>query len=463
MASHVVIVGGGLAGLACAYHLQKRLAREPGARITLLEGGARLGGVLETVERDGFLFDRGGDSWVSQKREATNLAMELGLEKEIIYPLPTAKRVYVVHGGRLVAMPEGLAFGAPTRVLPILRSPLYSPLGKLRMALDVVLPRGNPEGDESVGAFVTRRLGREAKEAVVGPLLGGIFSGDVDELSLLGSFPQLREAERQHRSLILALRRRAKENAKRGQTATFTSLRKGMSQLIDTLAASLGPGTVKTGVKVQSVVREGTGYMVRTEGGTFEASAVVLAVNAGVATKLLSDSAPKASEALARIAFGTSATVHFAFERSEVEHALDASGFIAPKEERRNIQAATFVSSKWPGRAPEGKVLMRTFFGEPASSESDGELATRGLAELAALAGVKGKPLFTEVSRFVAASPRMLVGHLERVRHLREQLRDALPGVHLLGGGYDVAGISDVAKAGRELAESLGEPSKLKE
>lgn len=451
----IVIIGGGLSGLSCAYHLERRWPSTRDLQLTLLEGSDRFGGVLETVKRDEFLFDRGGDSWVSQKREATVLATELGLKDELIRTLPTAKRVYVVHDGKLVPMPDGLAFGAPTQILPILRSPLYSLPGKLRMALDVVLPRGAPEGDESVGAFVTRRLGLEAKEAVIGPLLGGIFSGDVDELSLLGSFPQLREAERKHRSLILALRKRARENAARGETSTFTSLRLGMSQLVTALASALTKTDLRKGVPVESVTRKAETYVVTTKQGSFEADAVVVACSPVVANRLLREAAPDVSVELSKIGFGTSATVHYAFEKASVSHALDGSGFIAPKREGRAINAATFVSSKWPGRAPAGRALMRTFFAEPAAFESDAELVVRGLAELRALVGVRGEPLFTEVSRFRDASPRMTVGHLDRVSGMKSRLADALPNVHLLGAGYDVAGISDCAKAGRELAEQL--------
>jgi protoporphyrinogen/coproporphyrinogen III oxidase len=454
----IAIVGAGITGLSAARAIEAAL---PEVRIVLLDRAERVGGLLQTEAHEGFVIDGGADSWVTQKPEASALALQLGLGGSLIGTEPTGRKVYTLRDRTLTPMPEGLAFGIPTRLRPFLRSSLFSPAAKLRIGMDLLLPRGPSNADESVGAFLERRLGREAKESLVGPLLGGIFSGEVDDLSLAATFPQLASAEREHRSLILALRKRAKLQAsKKGEVAretrvqsTFTSLRLGMSELPVALAASLERTTIRLAEDALGLQREAEGYQLHTPRGPLTVRALFLANRVPGLSKLLSGTL---QADFAQYRYGSAATVFVGYERSQVRHPLDGSGFIIPKHERKVIAAGTFVSSKWQGRAPAGKVLLRAFFAEPhAASADDAFLVQAAKAELSELLGIAGEALFAKVYRFRHASAQPKVGHLARVEESRRRLAATLPGVFVSGGGFDASGISDCIRAGTKVGQEL--------
>lgn len=480
MSSHrVVVAGGGVTGLSVAHRL---VEMRPDLTVTLLEPRDRLGGNIVTERRDGFVLDGGPDSFLRTKPEAIALAKRLGLDSELIAPRPEARKVYIAHRGRLEPMPGGMALAVPTRLGPMLATPILSPIAKLRMLGDLVLPRSPARDDESIEAFVARRFGRQAARRIAAPLLGGIYAGDVAELSIDATFPMLVELERRHRSLILGLfaaelarRGAARERVGRFRRAVelvrwlereaehapspFYSLRGGMGSLIDALAARLPPGAARAGDGARSVERSGNGWSVLTRSGErLGADAVVLATPAHVAAELVGDR-DLAGE-LRAIPYVSTATVFFALDKSRVVNTLDGSGFIVPPGQAR-ILAGTWVSSKWQARAPEGGALIRAFLGGAASrgsvdvcGASDAELTDIARAELERLMGPLGTPLFSRVFRYERANPQPVVGHRARLERLGRRL-GAERGLHLAGAPYEGVGIPDCVRQAERAAQAV--------
>lgn len=463
-ARHVVVVGAGITGLTTAYVLS---SGEPRVQVTLIERRERVGGNIETERRDGFLLDGGPDSFLSTKREGAELCRELGLGGDLIVPRPEAKKVYMVHRGRLEPMPGGLALAIPTKVGPMLSTPLMSFPGKLRMLGDLVLPRRHDAGDESIEDFIARRFGREAARRLAAPLLGGIYAGDIGELSVLSTFPQLVEVEQKHGSLargLLALQlARAKQNGgikKSGDVPSpFMSLKGGMGALVAALSSKLPDGTVKSGRSVEQVERAGDGWRVTLAGGEqLDADAVVLASPAHVTAKLVPDE--RLARELGAIPYLSTATVFFALPRSGLERPLDGAGFVAPKGEAELI-AGTWVSAKWDGRAPDDHVLVRAFLGGARAKvdvvgSSDEDLANVAKRALEQLMGKLGTPSFTRVFRYVDANPQPIVGHGARMARVAERLKE-LPGLYVAGAAYDGVGIPDCVRQARAVAQRVRE------
>lgn len=453
--ANVVIVGGGISGLTLAYRLERAGVRQ----VVLLEAQDRLGGNIGTLRRDDYLLDLGPDAWVAQKPETRALAAELGLGDQVITPLADASRVHLVQRGRLVPLPRGLVLGVPTDWPAFLRSPLFSPRAKARVLLEPLVPRvvgPNPEHDPSVGAFVEARLGREMTDKLLGPLLGGIFAGSAWDLSLRTAFPQLVRAEAEHGSLVRAFRARRRQQ---GGTleSPFLSLAAGMGSLIEALRAALVETRVSLSRPVRSVAPLDGGYRVVHATGSIQAKHVVFAGPAHVARATLE--LPALLPVLEPLQFGSAATVFAAF-RDEHLQWPGGSGFLVPASERAaglRILAGTFVSSKWPGRAPRGHRLLRVFFGGPdeaAVDEPDAILQDRALADLRRLLRVRAAPEFMHVFRLRGGSPRPSPGHLDRVRAVRAAVA-RFAGLHLLGNGYDGSGISDCIRQANEAARTI--------
>jgi oxygen-dependent protoporphyrinogen oxidase len=463
----VAVVGGGIAGLAAA-HRALEWARERGQRveIALLEAADRLGGTIQTERRDGFLVELGPDSFLSEKPWALALCRRLGLESALIGTDDRFRRVYVVRRGRLHPLPDGFQLLAPTRLGPLAASPLFSWRGKLRMALDLVLPRGGGP-DESLGSFVRRRLGREALERVAQPLVAGIYTADPDDLSLAATMPRFLDLERQHRSVILGLARAARRAPKvaagtsGARWSLFVTLAEGMETLIRALADRLPPEAVRLKARVAGLERDASGWRVGIPGEpALTVDAVILAAEAHQAARLLRYLDPSLAHLLEGIAYASSATVTLALSRADVAHPLDGFGFVVPHAERRPVLAGTFSSVKYPGRAPAGHVLLRVFMGgaldEGALAQPDEALVATARRELAALLGVSGEPLFTRVARYPRAMPQYHVGHLARVEAI-ERAVARLPGLALAGGAYRGVGIADCVRSAEDAAVGVQE------
>jgi protoporphyrinogen/coproporphyrinogen III oxidase len=468
--ARLVVVGGGVTGLAAAHAAVGR-ARELGKRlsVTVLEGSARFGGNIVTERLEGFLLDGGPDSWVASKPQATALARELGLSGATVGTNKMARRYYVAWDQRLHPVPEGLVLGVPTRIGALARTHLFSWRGKARMALEPLVPARHYQGDEdeSIADFATRRLGAEAAERLVAPLLGGISAGDAAELSVRAAFPQLVALEQEHGSLVQGMRaaRRTRETAGGGREGSaFVSLAGGLGQLVTVLCERLEQEGVhlRPNTPAQGLARgEGGGWTVRIDGDSLRADRVLLAVPGHVAARLLAGHDERVARALASLRYASTATVFLAMHRRDVADPLEGSGFVVPRALGRPSLAATWVSSKWSGRAPEGFVLLRVFFGgvhgEGVLSGSDEVLTRSARVELEALMGVQAPPLWSKVFRFDRARAQMRVGHLATMRDLRARLTEVASGVHIAGGGYDGVGIPDCIRQGQDAGRALAE------
>lgn len=461
----LVVVGAGISGLAAAHRAVER-AREQGRplELTVLEGADRVGGTIQTEQRDGFLVEGGPDSFLSEKPWALALCQRIGLEERLMRTDDRFRRTFVVWGGRLHPLPEGFQLLAPTRLAPLLASGLFSWPGKLRMACDLVLPRGG-DPDESLGAFVRRRLGREALERVAQPLVAGIYTADPDELSLSATMPRFVEMERRERSVILALWRAARKapaqhaGTSGARWSLFVTLARGMDELVQALAARLPPGAVRLKERVTGVARESGRWRIATEGGVaHEADALVLAPEAHQAARMLRYVDPALTHLLEGIPHASSATVSLAYRRADVQHPLDGFGFVVPHAERRPIIACTFSSVKYAGRAPDGHVLLRVFLGgalnEGVLQGDDTTLVRTAREQIGPLLGITAEPELARVARHARAMPQYHVGHAARAAAI-EQAVSRHPGLRLVGGAYRGVGIADCVRSGEEAAERL--------
>lgn len=464
---HIAVIGGGITGLTVAYRLLSSPQRA-GLSVTLIEAKPRLGGNIVTERRDGFLIDGGPDSFVNTKPQATALCKELGLGERLISTTEKNRRVYLLRHDKLHSLPEGLVLTIPTRFLPFATSPIFSWSAKARMGLDLLVPkRSTGQGDESIGSFVRRRLGREALDVLADPLLGGIYAGDVDKLGIRSTFPQLAELEDKHGSLIRgALSQRRKTTPGAPPPSPFFSLEGGMGELIDTLAENIRKqdGKIIVGAPITSLAppserssgRWTVRFAVPNSGEeSLVVDGVVMTTQAHVAAAMCGRFDAELGDMLRAIPYLSTATVVMAYPRSAVPHSLDAVGVIIPKDERRRILAATFISSKWKGRAPDDMVLMRVFVGghrDPSRlSSTDEELVTVGREELARLIGVRAEPLFTRVFRYEQANAQPIVGHAEQVQRIRQRA-ERYAGLWFAGAAYEGVGIPDCVRQANDAA-----------
>jgi oxygen-dependent protoporphyrinogen oxidase len=474
-----IVIGAGITGLCAAYEL----ARDTRS-IVLCDARPRLGGNIFTERVGGFLMDAGPDSFVRTKPDATALCHELGLADQLI--TTQSRSVFVVHRGRLEPMPAGMALAVPTRLGPIVTTPLLSLRGKLRLFGDLLASAPPKEEDESIADFIGRRFGQEAALRLAGPFLSGIYAGDVAELSIRATFPQLVDLEQRHGSLISGLfaAQRAREQGStdvpRAQASRvgrllevarwlgrepsqapspFLSLRDGMTTLVAALAGALPEDCVRLGVAAVRLERAASsrGWKVCfADASEVTAAHVLLAVPAHAAAGLVPDA--ELQRRLAAIAYVSTATVFLGFRRSKVEHPLDGVGFVVPPGEGR-ILAATWVSSKWAGRAADGTALVRAFVGgarDPnlVDASTDAELVTLVRQELARWMGRLGTPELVRVFRYPSANPQPLVGHGRRVEAISERL-GKLAGLHVAGAAYEGVGISDCVRQGRDAARTI--------
>lgn len=472
-----VIVGGGIAGLSAAFRL---LRDDPTVQVTLLEAAPRVGGVMQTEVRDGYVLEKGPDLFLGAKPGGWELATALGIAGRLHGPRPGVGGSFLLSRGRLFRLPDGLTGLVPTRMMPFVKTRLISPLGKLRVAMDLLIPPRRGEGDESVESFVVRRLGREMYAKIVEPLLSGIFAGDGSKLSLAATFPHMRAAEVEHGSMtksMLAAKRRERQAKRTAREAArtapagspapavargFLTLPGGQGEMIATLEARLLADprfTLRTGACTREVLPlgEGGGWRVTlVNGESFTADVVILAVPAYAAADMIDTTDAACAQAMREIPFVTTATVNLAWRRDEVPHPLDGSGWTTPRAARRPVTACTWTSSKFEGRAPDGMVLLRAFVGDATNQtvvqKSDEEIVRVCRRELAEVLGVTAEPSLVQVNRWNWVMPQYNLGHLDRVKLIDECLAKH-PGLYVAGNSYRGIGIPDVIKSG-EMAAS---------
>jgi protoporphyrinogen/coproporphyrinogen III oxidase len=462
----VVIIGGGISGLAAAFRLRElAAAREFPLETALFEKGPNLGRALATVRQDGFVIETGADSFLSEKPWALGLAKRLGLESELITTDERFRKTFVVRAGRLAEIPEGFSLLAPTRFLPVFRSPLFSIPGKLRMALEPLIPARRDGSDESLASFVTRRLGREVLDRVAQPLAGGIYTADPEALSLTATMPRFIDMERRYGSLFKGLRAASRSRPVQASGTSgarwslFLSFRGGMRALVEALATRLGE-SVRTGTVVAGLARADSGVgrwrIEMADGAVLDADAVVVATPAYDAARLLKPHDAELARLLGEIGYSSAASVNIAYRSAELPRLPESFGFVVPVKERRKIIACTFSSVKFAHRAPEGTVLMRTFLGGALQAEmmalEDAALVAAAREEIAALLGVRAEPILTYVQRWPEQMPQYAVGHLDRVARI-ERRAATLPGLALAGAAYRGVGVPDCVHSGEQAAE----------
>lgn len=445
----IAVVGGGLAGLAAAHRV---LERAPEHELVVLEASSRAGGLLGTIERDGFVIETGPESILRDKPAAIRLAERLGLEDRLIETRAAHRGAYVVSRGRLEKVPAGFSLMAPGRWDAWLQTPIMSWRGKARAMMEPLVPvRSADAPEESLAGFVERRLGREVLDRLAQPLIGGIYGGDPARLSLAATMPRFIEMERRYGSVVRGVRASQQASEASGaRYGLFVAFDRGMQVLVDALLARLG-NRVRLGAPVSALERRGAGWTVVSDAQTLEADRVILAGGAPLAARLLRPHHRALADALGDIEHGSAAIVTFAWSRSEVPHPMDAFGFVVPTIEGRASMAATFSSVKWPGRAPEGEVLLRVFLGPHVRGDDDA-LAYVARRELRALMGIEAAPRFSLVSRFERVMPQYQLGHLARADAI-ERMEAEVDGLTLVGNALRGVGVPDTIRYAEEKVE----------
>jgi oxygen-dependent protoporphyrinogen oxidase len=466
---HIMIIGGGITGLSAAYYLSKRLEADGiSAKISLVEQSSAFGGKINTLERDGFVIEKGPDSFLARKLPIIELTRELGFEGELTGTNPKAKKTYILHRGKLHRMPPGLVLGIPTEMAPFIKTGLISPLGKVRAAMDMVLPKRRDDSDESLGHFLERRLGKEVLDHIAEPLLAGIYAGDTYSLSLKATFPQFKAMEQKHRSVILGMMANRKKTQEEtamlpaaARNSVFLTYRKGLQTLVKGLLHALEDNVeLWAEERVASIRKHEDQVEVAFEDGHQEiVDAVIVTVPTYQAAKFLTE-LPLAAD-LDKIQYVSVANVILAFNRGDIPFSFDGSGFVVPRKEGRTITACTWTSSKWLHTAPEGKVLLRCYVGRSGEQDwmnwSDEELVQRVRHDIGELMGIEAEPLFHEITRMPKSMPQYPVGHLGMVAKFRKKLAEAIPGVFIAGAGFHGVGLPDCIRQGKEAAQQLAD------
>ena len=472
------IIGGGIAGLAAAYELEK--ARAAGAQVeyTLFEAREQLGGSIATEIVNGAVLERGPDSFITEKPAAAELCRELGLAADLVPSNDAARKTYILVKNKLVPLPDGLMFLVPTKLIPTALTPLFSLGTKIRMGLELLHPP-RPTGleDEAVATLVERHFGPEAVDRLADPLLSGIYGGDATQLSARTVLPRLVEMESEYGSLtrgMLAahrkMRAKASEAAKKngavngngksnqGPRPIFTTLRGGLQQLVDVIEAKLNPAWVRLGTPVSRIEKVSNGWRVEAAGVKQNYDSVIVCSPAWAAGVLLAPVDSALGEDLSAIPYSSSITINLVYDEADLGQLPDGFGFLVPASEGRSMLACTFVHRKFLGRTPPGKAVLRAFLGgtknEALLAEPDDVLITMVRRELQEILGIRARPEHTQVSRWRRAMAQYAVGHQSRARRVAERVA-ALPGLKLAGNAYDGIGIPDCIRLGRGAAKQL--------
>jgi len=463
----IAIIGGGISGLAAAFALEEH--RRAGAvEYTLYESSPNLGGVLRTEQIQGCIVEAGPDSFITEKPWAAELCRTLGIGDQLIGSNDADRKTYILVSGRLIPMPDGLMFMVPTKILPTALSPLFSWTTKLRMAQELFHPPRAAQGDESVASLVERHYGAEMVDRLADPLLSGIYGGEAANLSVRAVLPRFAEMERTHGSLgraVLAAGNKTPRPSNQPAPPLFTSFKKGMHQLVETLIPRLNPSSLVTNADLQSIQPGSGGWTVsvypevRGSGlKTDHFDAVILAVPTHAAAKLLSLCSPELSTELAAIGYSSSITIGLGYDREVRESLPPGFGFLVPRSEGKRLLAATFVHNKFPHRAPEDRALLRCFFAGSNAENlwqlSDDAIIAVVRNELQQILGLRAEPLFARVYKWKSAMAQYAIGHLERLDRI-ERLRQRLPKLALAGNGYRGIGVPDCIRSGQKAVEQL--------
>jgi oxygen-dependent protoporphyrinogen oxidase len=466
----IAIIGGGIAGLSAAWSLEK--ARRTGRPVeySLFEAAGFLGGVIRSENIDGCIVEGGPDSFLTEKAAASALCRELGIGDQLLPSNDAHRKTYILVRNRLVPLPDGLMFMVPTKLVPTALTPLFSWSTKLRMAREYLFPPAPATQDESVADMTLRHFGQETVDRLVSPLLSGVYGGDASQLSVRAVLPRMVTMEQEHGSLtraMLAARKKApakpaSSGAPRPAPSLFTTLRGGMSQMVDGIAAQLAPGSVHLSTQVHSIGRveshSASSWSVESSRGRESFDGLILALPAWGTASLLRVIDHPLAEALSGVTYSSSITVTLGYSLDQLAALPAGFGFLVPATENRSMLACTFVHNKFAGRVPAGRGLLRCFLGGAANEElldeDDSHLTSIVVRELEEILGLRAQPAFAAIHRSRQAMAQYGVGHLERIQLVRDRIA-LLPGLALAGNAYQGIGVPDCIRLGAEAAESV--------
>jgi oxygen-dependent protoporphyrinogen oxidase len=451
----IAIIGGGISGLSAAFFLeQRRLAGMP-LEYVLFEASPRFGGVILTERLDDCLIEAGPDSFLTEKPEATELCRDLGIGDQLVGSIDSHRKTYILVNGKLIAMPDGLAFMIPTKILPAALSPLFSWHTKLTMAREWFHPPLEVKNDESVASFVQRHYGKEMVDRLADPLLSGVYGGEASLLSVKAVMPRFAEMQERDGSLGKATIKSRSQAIGKDTRPIFTSLKDGMRQLVDALISRISGSCVRSNVAIESLSIVDTKWRVSWNNNTAQFDSVILAVPSYVAAKLLDGSNANLSSELRDIQYSSSVTVALGFDQKVRALLPPGFGYLVPRGEGNRVLAVTFVHNKFPHRAPEDRALLRCFLGgtrdEPILELSDEEILKIVGKELREILGIETEPRFARICKWRAAMAQYNVGHLERMQRI-EQLRQEESGLFFAGNAYNGIGVPDCVRSGQQAA-----------
>jgi oxygen-dependent protoporphyrinogen oxidase len=452
----VVIIGGGITGLTTAFYLQK-LAKEKKVDVsfTLIEAGQQLGGKIATEKRDGYTIERGPDSFLERKVSAGQLAKDVGLGNRLVNN--ATGTAFVLVNNELHPMPEGAVMGVPTKITPFITTGLFTPLGKLRAAGDLVLPKSDQKGDQTLGHFFRRRLGKEVVENLIEPLLSGIYAGDIDQLSLQATFPQFQQIEEKHRSLILGMKSTTPASKKK-KKGMFQTIDTGLSSLVEAIQHQLPQESIWLGQEVNSIHKDEELYKIHTSGGkAVDADYVVFTTPHKISSSILEPFG--LLQEFKQIPSTSVATVAMGYPFDTISATLDGTGFVVSRNSPYTITACTWTHKKWPHTTPEGKALLRCYVGKASDEEivfkSDEEIIQAVKSDLNHILGISVDPEFVVISRWKESMPQYTVGHQERVKQMKKQVETTLPNVFVVGSSFEGIGLPDCINQGKKVVDDI--------
>lgn len=458
----IAIIGGGITGLAAAFKLEKAKADNTSIEYTLFEKSDRLGGKIQTEHLNGFVIERGPDSFLARKQSMSKLAKEVGMEDELL--ANDTGQAYVLKGDRLHPIPGGAVMGIPTEIQPFLTTRLFSPMGKLRAAGDFFLPRKTSKDEDiSLGHFFRRRLGNEVVDHLIEPLLSGIYAGNLNKLSLKATFPQFQQIEEKHGSLIRGMKdSRANQSkpatVKSTSTGMFLTFRHGLESFVQAIEAHLDSSSIHKGADVTSVQKESNVYRVQFVSGESHLFDEVIMTTPPHVTAGMLDVYPY-FHYLKEMEATTVATVALGFKKEAVHNPYDGTGFVVSKKSNHTITACTWTHKKWRHSTPEGHALLRSYVGRAGDSaivhRSDEEIVNAVLFDLKQIMDINGEPEFYRVTRWKKAMPQYNVGHTYKIAKIKEDIARNLPGLHLCGAGFEGIGLPDCIDQGEAAVERI--------
>ncbi|ARK29187.1 protoporphyrinogen oxidase [Halalkalibacter krulwichiae] len=458
----IAVIGGGISGLAAAHRLEKAKKDGEIGDYDLYEKANRLGGKIQTERMNGFVIERGPDSYLARKESMTRLAREVGMEQDLLSN--DTGQSFVLKGDTLYPIPGGAIMGIPTEIKPFLNTRLLSPIGKVRAAGDFFYPRiTSKDEDISLGHFFRKRLGNEVVDHLIEPLLSGIYAGNLDKLSLKATFPQFQQVEQKHGSLIRGMKgsRPKKQEQKADTTKSkgqFLTFRKGLGSFVEAIEAKLNPDSIHKNSRLIKVYKEDGQFQLSFEDGTIKTyDQVIVTAPPKVTAQLLSDY-PYFSY-LENMEATTVATIAMAYKEEDVEIPQNGTGFVVAKKSNHAITACTWTHKKWEHSTPDGYALLRAYVGRAGDSaivsRSDEEILSAVLYDLKQLMKIKGEPEFFIVTRWKEAMPQYNVGHTFKLNKIKEDIARNLQGLYLAGGGYEGIGLPDCIDQGEAAVERI--------